>query len=307
MGLGSVTISGSYRKYPDEAYSAMQEFQDQDVQVLSPPSLEIISSLGDFVSLRGDSIERLDQFSGDDVHDAMREIELHHLGAIAQSDLLWMVMPEHYIGASAVFEMGWALAHNVPVYALEHQVLGSHEPIVRMFMHTASNITSIAHDFDSSMRVDPLVGRRIMQSTQEVNLNSSVAVGVIPVDYSRRYRQGESRRIYLVDDGRWHGQFTLFGDKIQPHEFLLSGLDRVLHSRTRVHGGDAQHILTFNELPGAGYVGKPHRRVFVDYTCKVSSRVYGKQIVCVPPEEALQLPIEKNARTTVEAYMRLAG
>jgi len=48
-----------------------------------------------------------------------QEIQNRHLRAIARSDFLYIVNPTGYTGTSVTLEIGYALAHSVPVFSLE--------------------------------------------------------------------------------------------------------------------------------------------------------------------------------------------
>ena len=115
-GLRFITISGSYRKFIDEVGLALESFRNAGVTVLSPKSASILSSVDGFVSLRGDPIPRIDLVADDRFIEAMTLIENSHLHAIQQSDALWVVLPTNYCGAATALEVGWALAHRVPVF-----------------------------------------------------------------------------------------------------------------------------------------------------------------------------------------------
>jgi nucleoside 2-deoxyribosyltransferase len=48
---------------------------------------------------------------------SVREIQNHHLTAIAQSDFVWLHAPKGYVGSSAALEIGFAIAHRIPVFS----------------------------------------------------------------------------------------------------------------------------------------------------------------------------------------------
>jgi hypothetical protein len=51
-----------------------------------------------------------------DRHRSVRLVEDRHLAAIAESDFLWLVAPDGYVGPSASFEMGCAVTRGIPIY-----------------------------------------------------------------------------------------------------------------------------------------------------------------------------------------------
>jgi len=160
------------------------------------------------------------------------------------------------------------------------------------------------------MHINPEIGKRLVRSmiNKVAPLNSTIAVGAVIEDHSKRYRSGQQRDIVLVDDSRWEGKFTLVGGKRRGNESLAETLRREMLQKTGLEGGAANHICTFEELQNAGYAGEFTERIFVDYCCPVTdmSLVAGdeiREVARMPAAIALRdLPIEPNARKTVEEY-----
>ena len=283
-----VTISGSYRKYPEEAANVIQEFQDNGTTILSPLSLDIISSLDGFVALKGDIVEQINHQS--DISEAMRIVENNHLKAITQSDLLWLTLTQGYIGPSTSFEMGWAIAHNIPVYAKQKEIQQTTEPLIQMYVNPSSSISYLAQNFDptSILHIDPAIGRSIIQAA---GYNSTIAVGAIAVD--------PKGNIVLVNDGHWNDQFTLPGIKRKPGERLETSLQRAIQKRLHQNGTPGRQICTFEELPTDKY----EERVFTDYLVHLTRTPTQPNTIALPPGTALrEIPIEPNARKTIEVY-----
>ena len=80
-----VTLSGSLQRHHQELLQFREAFVDIGSEVLSPSAGAAIDNIGGFVLLEGDS--------GSPGH-----IEQQHLAAIAMSDLLYVVMPDGYVG-----------------------------------------------------------------------------------------------------------------------------------------------------------------------------------------------------------------
>jgi len=64
------------------------------------------------------------------------DLEKHHLLSIGQSDFLWVHAPNGYTGISAALEIGYAVAHSIPIF--------SSEPLedltLRLFVKEASSV-----------------------------------------------------------------------------------------------------------------------------------------------------------------------
>ena len=87
-----------------DVQSVVERFTDSGVLVLSPSDPRVVDSFGDFVFVASDQVRRL------------RTVQARHLAAIAASDLLWLVAPDGYVGQSAAMEIGFAVAHKVPIF-----------------------------------------------------------------------------------------------------------------------------------------------------------------------------------------------
>ena len=124
--LLTCTISGSFRRFLPQISAKMAECAEQDVTVLSPRSVHAIGEQKGFIFLRGDRGEP-------------KEIESSHLQAIRNSDFLYVVNPEGYIGTSATMEVGYALALSVPVFSSEPPA----EPILAMFVRCEGSIERV--------------------------------------------------------------------------------------------------------------------------------------------------------------------
>ena len=88
-----VTISGSYRKHLERILVAKRRFEELGATVLRPDTEEIVGSESALVRLQGDP-------------DDLRAVQLLQLEAIAQSDIVYVVNPGGYVGASATLEVG---------------------------------------------------------------------------------------------------------------------------------------------------------------------------------------------------------
>lgn len=102
----TVTIAGSYRKHLSAILRARDEFLENVCRVLRPVSGGVKNDAGAFVQLWGDP---------DDPAEAAQE----QLRAIRHSDLVYVVNPGGYIGASAMMEIGYACALGIPVLCAE--------------------------------------------------------------------------------------------------------------------------------------------------------------------------------------------
>lgn len=102
-----VTVSGSFRRHMTEIYEAVAEFVDRGATVLSPADPRIVDQIGEFVFVASDRVR------------SIKMVEDRHLDCIRSSDFLWLVAPDGYVGQSASMELGYAIAHNVPIFCTQ--------------------------------------------------------------------------------------------------------------------------------------------------------------------------------------------
>lgn len=319
MALTSVTISGSYRKFADEVAWDIEAFQNLGVKVLSPKSATILASLDGFVSLRGDLVQRIDHVSQMDIATAMKLIENSHLRAIQQSDALWLTIPNGYCGAATSTKIGWALAHNVPVFYDGKYRPDAREPIIKMYAYPAKSIEDLVVNFEMMPKADPLAARQFQQMLLPPTAwhvpsegNATIAVGPVIADYSnKRYHSGQEHDILIVKTYKWGGRWSIVGGKLRKGERVETAFTRITDEQTRLEGAVGEDICVFDEIPDSGYFEQGARRVFVDKVMKVKSRTVqlddrAEEYVWVPPSVALEdFNLEPNARKTIERYQRL--
>lgn len=315
-----VTICGSFRKFPETLESALQEFKDYNIEVLSPRSAMILDDLDGFVTLRGDVVEGIDRLSSDYLPKAMRAIENSHLSAIRRSDAVWLIAPGGYIGLSTSFEIGWALAHCVPVFYDVRCRPRSIEPVM-LYASPISGIAELASSV-SLPRVDPVVAARFAQDlfptiNRSVDgcdpqaYNATIACGPLIVDASPESKSKLDRDILLVKTHKWGGRYSIVGGKKHPSEALDQAFQRVVGEQTGLDAMLSRDICAFDELPGSGYFKDGGPRIFVDKIVEIPGRDVrldhrAQSYIWMPPRSALQeLDIEPNARKTLVKYISL--
>ena len=99
------TVSGSFHRHMPAIYAAVGELNAAGVRVLSPADPRIVDHLREFLFVASDRTR------------LKRQVQQRHFEAIEQSNFLWLVCPDGYLGVSAAMEVGWALKAGVPVFA----------------------------------------------------------------------------------------------------------------------------------------------------------------------------------------------
>ena len=103
----SVTISGSLRKFLDNIREYIKDFEENGIEVLSPKISELQTDIDGFIYFKNDKKKPFDL------------IEKTHLLNISNSDFLFVVNPNGYIGTSTLIEIGYALALNKKIFSLD--------------------------------------------------------------------------------------------------------------------------------------------------------------------------------------------
>lgn len=100
-----VCISGSFRRHIDAIISVVQEFVELGACVLSPADPRVVGKSDEFLFVASDRVR------------SVRLVQDRHLQCIQASDFLWLVAPDGYVGTSATLEVGYAIAHSIPILA----------------------------------------------------------------------------------------------------------------------------------------------------------------------------------------------
>jgi nucleoside 2-deoxyribosyltransferase len=111
----SAVVSGSF-KFKPEIDHTIDTLEETGISVLEPtkgwlfmPKFEVVKQLS-YGQIRPLPTEETL---------TTRQIETRFLRALGRADLMYLMNPEQYVGLSGSFEMGYALALQKPVYALE--------------------------------------------------------------------------------------------------------------------------------------------------------------------------------------------
>jgi len=99
-------VSGSFRRFLPQVQDTVAELSLLNITVLSPQTGKPVADIDGFVVLDTDK-------------GSPAQIEKEHLSAISRSDFLYVVNPDGAVGPSVALEIGYALAHRVPVYSMK--------------------------------------------------------------------------------------------------------------------------------------------------------------------------------------------
>jgi ADP-ribose pyrophosphatase YjhB (NUDIX family) len=292
-----VILHGSFGNHFEEIREAAKLFSEAGVKILAPESMEITAIKGSFLLL--ESEEKLDPY-----YVELRY--LHNLQKLGPNGFSYFVNPNGYIGKSAAFEFGIALATNVPCYF-------SHKPKDLPVYVPNENILSPQAminkiGLEGSL---PQINLKTRQSTlykmmqKLVGAGSVVAAGGI-IEYQAN--SNSLPEVLLVKTHKWGHKYSMVGGKVRRGERLHQALIREVKEETGLKTEVGAHICTFDQIKNSGYYQDYVHHMFVDYVAKVESKKVrlndeAQDYIWAPAEQALaELNIEPNAKHTLQLY-----
>lgn len=127
-------LSGSFRRDPEGLRKAYEALIGAGCDVLSPAHLKFGTEQAGFVFLENQEGQE------------PKWIEDEHLQAITKADFVWLHCPDGYLGNSASFEIGFAQACGVPVFASVKPTdvtLGAYISIVESVREAAERLQNL--------------------------------------------------------------------------------------------------------------------------------------------------------------------
>jgi hypothetical protein len=142
------TVSGSFHRHMPAIYSAVNELRAANIDVLSPSDPRVVGYLREFLFVASDRTR------------FKKLVQQRHFDAISNSDFLWLVCPDGYLGLSAAMEIGWALSAGTPIFAERAPIDVTAEDFVQVVPSfrdaiTISTTSPHAHRKSSSILLDP--------------------------------------------------------------------------------------------------------------------------------------------------------
>lgn len=290
-------IHGSFRKHFADVMHAYDDFTDADIEVVAPKKSDIVGFDGNFALFDGE--EGMDP----------RLIELlylQNLKKLGQGGFSYFVNPEGYVGKTASYELGIAQVTNVPCY-FAHRLDDHPAYYHKNSVWSPENLARFI--IENNALPSPIIApneRKIHELWTDLMVPGSVvATGAIIEHIDER--PGGQRDILLVKTHKWGGRYSMVGGKVKRNERLDVAMLRELKEETGLEGRIGQHICTFDQIKNSGYY-MPTQHIFVDNVVHVASRNIvlneeAQDYIWMPATQALaELPIEPNARHTIELY-----
>lgn len=291
-------LHGSFGKHFELIKKAHSIFTAAGIEVVAPRFSDIVSYRDGFALLEGeeDKDPRLVEL-----------LYLHHLKRLGPDGFSYFVNPEGYIGKSASYELGIAQVTNVSCFFMHP--LADHPA----YFHKNSvwSPESLAGFIAQKERLpQPKVKnneRAIHKLWEDMMVPGSVVAvgGIIEYDAGKKEKD-----ILLVKTHKWGGRYSIVGGKVRRNERLEEALLREVREETGLNAKVGSNICTFDQVKNSGYYVPGIQHIFVDNAVRVASRRVrlneeAQEYVWMPASIALRdLPIEPNARHTIELYVR---
>ena len=106
----TAVVCGSYKKYWNRIYELILDLQRRGIKVLSPTGSRIVQNRNGFVLFETDNLDSRCNF----------EVELPHLRAINECDMVVVCNYDNYIGSSTASEIGWAFCQGKKTVYIEN-------------------------------------------------------------------------------------------------------------------------------------------------------------------------------------------
>ncbi|MFA5303430.1 MAG: hypothetical protein WC393_02750 [Candidatus Nanoarchaeia archaeon] len=322
-------LSGSFRKHLPEITYYFNELKMNNYQILSPRDVDIRKDDNDFILLKGDIVDKPEY------------IEISHLIAIENSDVLFVINPKNYTGFSTIFEMGYAFGRGKPIgFSNNISDVLKYYPLAFSFEQDISLISSkfkkavstknlftenvkflenvLKQEYDSpENRIKKLNKNWVnvqkdcfisgFNHAQVNDYQNILCVGGLTVDYSKSYKN-ELRDVLLIQDNNWKGKFTILGKKVLKNEDLMHALLRGYKQELNLKNISVNDFLcSFKQLDNSGYYVDNFSQYFNDFEVRINSKVNLKNCEWWNPIEALRSDeVEPNAKITIKKYIQKA-
>lgn len=295
-------VHGSFRKYPDLIQEVCASLRHAGVEILAPKASMITSFDGGFAL-----------FAGEEGQDP-RIIEGEYLGNIpklGRNGFSYFINPDRFLGKSAAFELGVALAHHVRCFFSHPLRFGEGSPDPPAFVPDSAiwsvgRLVAFIKKYKRLPRVKVKASEHAVEGVWKKIFApcSTVAVGAVIEHASSK----TEKELLFVKTHQWANRWSLIGERVGSNELLTEALVRGVRQETGLKATVGRHICTFDQV-GLSTHRPATRYVFVDHVVHVSSK---RVILNEEAEECLWLPapvalrelnIEPNARLTIEHYM----
>lgn len=294
-------LHGSFRKHFSEIQQIHNLFTNAGIEVLAPNVSEVSEVKDGFAILSTDT----------ETDPRMIELlYLHNLMRLGENGFSYFVNLEGYLNKSASYELGIAQISNTKCFFLEK--ISDHPAYIHNNSIWKPELLA-EYILENGALPSPITKRneRVIHKLWEdlIVPGSIVAVGGI-IEYDGTDAKKE-KEVLLVKTHKWGGQYSIIGGKVRRNERLEDALKREIMEESGLKSKIGEHICTFDQIRNSGYYKAGIQHIFVDKVVKVGSKQVhlneeAQDYIWMPAKNALrELPIEPNARHTLELYAKM--
>lgn len=296
-------LHGSFRKHFSEIQRVHKLFTGTGIEVLAPSVSEVTETKDGFAMLSTDK----------ETDPRMIELlYLHNLKRLGENGFSYFVNPDGYLGKSASYELGIAQISNTKCFFLEH--ISDHPAYLHKNSVWKPELL-VEYILENGVLPLPRIQRKekvIHKLWEDLMVPGSVvAVGGI-IEYDGVDAEKE-KEVLLVKTHKWGGQYSIIGGKVRRNERLEDALKREIFEESGLQSKIGEHICTFDQFKNSGYYKAGIQHIFVDKVVRVGSKQVrlneeAQDYIWMPAKNALrELPIEPNARHTLELYSKMSA
>ncbi len=293
-------LHGSFNKHFAQIKEVHDVFTSFGIEVIAPQISDIKSTRGGFAFL-----------TGDQSHDPriVELLYLQNLKRLGHNGFSYFVNPDGYIGKSASYELGIAQTSNVPCFfseSISDHPAYLHKNAIWKPEDLAKHIQLTGNLPEPQIRRNEKTIHKLWEGLMVPG--SVVAVGGI-IEYQRQPKK--EKEILLVKTHKWGGMYSMIGGKVRRNERLDAALTREIKEESGLRAFIGQDICAFDQIKDSGYYLGGVQHVFIDKIVRVDSKRVrlneeAQDYIWIPARHALkELPIEPNARHTVELYSKM--
>jgi len=291
-------LHGSFGKHFEEIQRVHQVFTRAGIEVLAPELAEITEMKDGFAKLSTDreSDPRMIEL-----------VYLHNLKQLGENGFSYFVNPEGYLGKSASYELGIAQISNVRCFFTD--------PLVDhpAYLHRNSiwKPELLAEYIAECGELPRPIIKRNEKAIHKLWEDLMVPGSVVAVGGIIEYAGADAKEeILLVKTHKWGGRYSMIGGRVRRNERLEEALRREVKEESGLSAEIGEHICTFDQIKNSGYYQAGMQHIFVDKIVRVGSKRVrlneeAEDYIWIPAASALkELPIEPNARHTLELYVQ---
>ncbi|MDX1535955.1 MAG: NUDIX domain-containing protein [Candidatus Spechtbacterales bacterium] len=295
-------LHGSFTKHFDLIKKTRKVFTEAGIEVLAPKQEEVVTIENGFAL-----------FNGEENKDPrlIELIYLQNLKKLGKNGFSYFINPEGYIGKSVSYELGIAQLTNTRCFFLEE--INDHPA----YLHKNSiwEPQKLAEFILEHKKLpNPAMDKneeKIHQLWEDLMVPGSVVATGGIIEYQPNKKK--YKEVLLVKTHKWGGRYSIVGGKVRRNERLNEALLREVREETGLSGKIGKHLATFDQIKNSGYYLSGIQHIFVDNVVHVGSKKVklneeAQDHIWMPAKEALRdLPIEPNARHTLELYLNSAN